>query len=103
MPLFTTQAPFEKPIDTTSLDKDINSILTKASEKVEEHIRIHPFRATIITNYLQETPIDRVKNMVGHKDIKTTALYKRSTVDKDCEKIRSVLKNLDKTMFKQKV
>ena len=39
--------------------------------------------------------------MVGHKDIKTTALYKRSKVDKD--QIKSVLKNLDKTMFKQKV
>lgn len=33
MPLFTTQASFEKPIDTNSLDKEINSILTKASER----------------------------------------------------------------------
>lgn len=100
MPLFTTQVCFEKPIDRTSLDKEINTVLTKASEKLGKHIRTHSFRATIITNYLHETPIDVVKDVVGHKDIKTTALYKRSKVDK--HQIRLVLKNLDKVMFKSK-
>jgi len=37
---------------------------------------------------------------VGHKDIKTTALYKKSQVNK--EEMRGVLKKLDKVMFKKK-
>lgn len=97
MPLFTTQACFDKAINRTSLDKEINSVLTKASEKLGKHIRTHSFRATIITNYLQRTPIEVVKDVIGHNDIKTTALYKRSKLDK--EQFHRVLKELDKTMF----
>ena len=59
MPLFTTGNPLQKPIEWTSLDKEINTVLTKGSEKVGKHIRTHSFRATIITNYRKETPIDR--------------------------------------------
>ena len=100
MPLFTTQVCFEKPIDRSSLDREIYIVLTKASEKIGKHIRTHSFRGTIITNYLKKTPIDVVKDRVGHKDIKTTALYKRGKLDK--EQLKLVLKRLDKTMFKQK-
>ena len=97
MPLFTTQACFEKAINRSSLDKEINSVLTKGSEKLGKHIRTHLFRGTIITNYLQRTPIDVVKDVIGHKDIKTTALYKRSKLDK--EQFHRLLKELDKTTF----
>lgn len=100
MPLFTTQVCLEKPIDRRSLDKEINAVLTKASDKIGKHIRTHSFRATIITNYLHETPVDVVQHVVGHKDIKTTALYKKSQVNK--EEMRGVLKKLDKVMFKKK-
>jgi site-specific recombinase XerD len=100
MPLFTTQVCFQKPIDRTSLDKEINTVLTKASDKLGKHIRTHSFRATIITNYLHETPVDVVQHVVGHKDIKTTALYKKNQVNK--EEMRGVLKKLDKVMFKKK-
>jgi len=62
MPLFTTQACFEKPIDRSSLDREIYIVLTKASEKIGKHIRTHSFRGTIITNYLKKTPIDVVKD-----------------------------------------
>lgn len=74
MPLFTTQVCFSKSIDRTSLEKELNAALTKASEMFRKHIRTHSFRATLITNYLQRTPIDIVKDVIGHRDIKTTAL-----------------------------
>ncbi len=69
---FTTQVNFEKPIHRASFDNEINAILIKASEMLGKHIRSHSFRATLITNYLKETPIDVVKEIVGHKDIKST-------------------------------
>ena len=105
MPLFTipvvgpSSFALKKPIDRTSLDKEINGKVTKASDKVGQHIRTHSCSGTIITNYLQDTPLDIVKDVVKHKDIISTALYKRSKVDK--EQIKLLLKNLDKNMFKQ--
>ena len=65
-----------------------------------KHIWTHSFRATLITNYLQKTPIDIVKDVIGHKDIKSTALYKTSKLDR--EQFQKVLKELDKTMFTDK-
>ena len=35
-------------------------------------IRTHSFRATIITDLLESTPIDEVKALMGHKNISTT-------------------------------
>lgn len=73
-PLFTTQICFEKPIDRTFLDKEINIVLSKAQEKLGKYIRIHSFWDTNITKDLKDTSIDVVKDLVVHKDIKSTAL-----------------------------
>lgn len=98
MPFFTTQVCFNKPIDRTSFEKKLNNVLTKASEIFRKHIRTHSFRATLITNYLERTPIDVVKDVIGHRDIKTPFLYKKSKLDKS--QFQRVLKELDKTLFK---
>lgn len=100
MPFFTTQVCFSKPLDRSSLEKELNTILTKASDIFRKHIRTHSFRATLITNYLQKTPIDVVKDVIGHRDTKTTALYKRSKLNK--EQFKHLLRELDKTMFQGK-
>lgn len=72
--LFTTQANLQKPINRSSFDQEINQILAAFFQK---HIRTHTFRASIITDLLKETRIDIVKEVIGHKDIKTTLQYKR--------------------------
>ena len=46
-----------------------------------KHIRTHTFCASIITYFLKSTPIDVVKEIVGHKDIKTTLQYKRGNIE----------------------
>ena len=78
--LFTTQVYFDNPINRSSFDTEINRVLIKAScifSTFNKHIRSHTFRASIITDYLKSTPIDVVKDIIGHKDIKTTLQYKK--------------------------
>lgn len=78
--LFTLKVNLEKAIDRTSFDHEINNILIKASQVFHKHIRTHSFRASIITDFLKRTPIDVVKQVMGHKDIKTTFQYKRGSI-----------------------
>lgn len=77
-PLFTTAKDFTKPISRDNFDKELNKILAIASGMFEKHIRTHSFRATIITQLLKSTPIDDVKEIIGHKSISSTLEYKRS-------------------------
>ena len=79
-PFFTTQNKLHCPIHRVSFDSEINNVLIRASEKFQKHLRTHSFRASIITDYLKSTPIDVVKEVIGHKDIKTTLQYKRGQV-----------------------
>jgi len=90
---FTTQSRLDKPINRSSFDHELNLILAKASEKFSKHLRTHSFRASMITDFLKSTPIDIVKEIVGHKDIGTTLQYKRGGID--AIQMKSVLKKLD--------
>ena len=92
--LFTTQKDLQKPINRSSFDTELNAVLVKASDRFHKHIRTHTFRASIITDYLKDTPIDVVKEIIGHKDIGTTVNYKRGSVG-DIQ-MKDVLKKLDK-------
>jgi site-specific recombinase XerD len=78
---FTTQNRSDKPINRSSFDTELNNVLMKASEIYSKHIRTHSFMASITTDFLKSTPIDVVKEIVGHKDIGTTLQYKRTTID----------------------
>lgn len=98
---FTTQVNFEKAIHRASFDNEINNVLKNASEKLGKHLRSHSFRATLITNYLKETPIELVKEIVGHKDIKTTLQYKRGNIEPLM--LKKVLERLDRAQFKSKL
>lgn len=98
--LFTTQKNLFKPIDRASFDHEINKVLVKASEFYHKHIRSHSFRASIITDFLISTPIDVVKEIIGHKDIKTTLQYKRGNISEI--ELKNVLSNLDKDRNNQK-
>ena len=90
---FTTQKNTDKPINRSSFDNELNNVLSKASEKYSKHIRTHSFRASIITDFLKSTPIDVVKEIVGHKDIGTTLQYKRGNIDEI--QIKKILRELD--------
>ena len=74
---FTTQVQSDKPINKASFDNELNVIYIKADHIFHKHIRTHTFRGTIRTDFLKSTPIDMIKEIWGHKDMKTTLQYKR--------------------------
>lgn len=74
-PFFTTQIQLDKPINRSSFDNELNKLLKKASLQLNKHIRTHSFRATIISDLLETTPIHVVKDIMGHRNIKTTVQY----------------------------
>lgn len=78
--LFTTQKDLQKPINRSSFDAELNAVLVRACDLFHKHIRTHSFRATIITDYLKDNPIDVVKEIIGHRDIATTVSYKRGSI-----------------------
>lgn len=70
-----------KPLDRTNLNKQCNKPCQKASVLLGKHIRSHSFRATLVTDLLEEgVPIDKVKDLIGHRDISITQTYRRSEV-----------------------
>ena len=62
-------------------------------------LRTHSFRATIITELLETTPIQVVKDIIGHRSIKTTVQYNRNKVTE--QQLYKVLNNIDKTRAAQ--
>src|SRR3569623_58194 len=97
-PLFTTAKDFTKPIARDNFDKELNQILTTASAQLQKHIRTHSFRATIITELLKTSPIDDVKEIIGHRSISSTLEYKRSRLQpRQMDKMLSALNPLWKS------
>lgn len=44
-----------------------------------KNVTTHSMRITMITDLLEHTPIERVKELIGHSSIGTTEAYKRGT------------------------
>lgn len=79
--LFSTKWDSSKPISKRSLIGQINNILKYASTIFGKHLRSHSFRASYITDLLdQGVPIEKTKDIIGHSHIGTTATYRRSLV-----------------------
>ena len=78
--LFTSHKDKDRVIARETFDRQLNVILTKASTQLEKHLRTHSFRATFVIDLLQFTPIEHVRQLVGHKDISSTLEYKRNTL-----------------------
>lgn len=91
--LFSSIQDLENPRPRQHFDEELNKILREASVRCGKHLRTHSFRATFITDLLVSTPIDEVKEFIGHKDIKTTLTYKRTRLTE--KSINLVLRNLD--------
>lgn len=60
-----------------------------------KNVTTHSMRITMITDLLEHTPIERVKELIGHSSIGTTEAYKRGTITQ--EQLETMQKNLDKT------
>lgn len=88
-------------LNRATLDRQLNKILTKASTKLGKHLRTHSFRATFVTDCLNSgVPIHEVQEMVGHSDIKSTAIYKRSRLT--TKQRRRIISSVNKTRKENK-
>ncbi len=65
--------------------------MIRASELLKKHLRTHSFRASLVTQLLnQGVPIQNVKDIVGHTRLESTLKYNRSSLHvKDIDKIIS--------------
>ena len=94
--LFTSKDNFSKPIARQTFDEELNKVLIEVSSLTGKHIRTHSYRASLITDLLiSKVPIDEVKEIIGHSDIKSTLTYKRSRLTDG--QVESINKTLDKT------
>ena len=80
--LFTTTVNDNKPINRCSFNTELNKVLIKGSNLLKKNIRTHSFRSSLITDCLKDTPIDIVKEFIGHKDINATLQYKKKSSKK---------------------
>lgn len=64
-----------------------------------KHLHTHSFTASLITDLLNITFIDDVKQFIGHNHITSTLTYKRNPLTQD--KINKVLNDLDKFRSKE--
>lgn len=78
-PIFVTELEKQHPISKRNFNDQINRVLVKASAIFNKHLRSHSFRATLVTDLLENNvPIEKVREIMGHRSIGTTATYKRS-------------------------
>lgn len=85
-----------------SFDRDLNRVLIQASNLLGKHFRTHSFRTSFITDLLATgVAIHDVKDLIGHRDIKSTYSYNRSSVtQKEARAIMSMVNKSRKKNFK---
>jgi site-specific recombinase XerD len=85
IPVFTVSMGTSKGarITRVNLDLELNAILRKSSILFGKYFRTHSFRATFITDLLETSPLDVVKEVVGHLSVLSTMTYKQSTLSAD--------------------
>ncbi len=92
--VFTTEKNPNRAINTSSLTEELNEEFRK-HDHFGKNVTTHSMRITMITDLLEHTPIERVKELIGHSSIGTTEAYKRGTITQ--EQLETMQKNLDKT------
>jgi site-specific recombinase XerD len=92
-PAFTLKKGEEAPIAKHTFERELNAVLKQASSLFRKHIRTHSFRATMISDLLQnEVPVQKVQQVVGHQSIGATLAYNRNNL---------TVKEIDKMMTKR--
>lgn len=98
-PFFFSPLDPSKPINKFNFDKQINKVLKNYSARTQKYIRTHSFRATFINDLLnQDHPIEKVKDVIGHKNITTTEIYRRSNVPQ--KELRKIINHIQRSRLK---
>jgi site-specific recombinase XerD len=80
-PHFSSPNNPQQTVHRVTFDQQANKILVKASHLLGKTVRTNSFRATFITDMLNnEIPIEKARYIIGHSNISTTDLYRRTKV-----------------------
>lgn len=60
----------------------INRRLDEKTKELSGNIKSHSFRINYATSLLKHAPIEKVANLIGHRDIRTTLMYNRFIINK---------------------
>ena len=83
----------QKPISREHLTRQINDILKVFSSRKDKYVRSHSARVSLITDLYETTKdIETTKNIVGHKNIKSTEIYIQSQLSEENKK--EIVKNV---------
>jgi integrase len=84
-----------KPVDEKYLIKMINKDLKHTCEinQIPYNIKSHSLRINMITRLLKNTSVQNTADIVGHRDIKSTMVYKRYALNK--KEIHKLLNKID--------
>lgn len=86
----------ERALSRVKLNIDVNSVLKEASVIFNKKIRSHNLRVSYITDmFANRVPIEKVRAMIGHKDIKTTSHYYKSRMNGG--EAKEIIKSLENT------
>lgn len=86
----------ERALSRVKLNIDVNSVLKEASVIFNKKIRSHNLRVSYITDmFANRVPIEKVRAMIGHKDIKTTSHYYKSRMNGG--EAKQIIKSLENT------
>ena len=82
--VLSTTKKDRKHLNRVTLDAQLNGFLRKASVEFKKHIRTHSLRLTFVKDlFSKEVPLHKVKEIVGHRDIKSTLTSQNSKVSQD--------------------
>jgi len=65
-------------ISRSKFNAQLNEYLKKVSAIIGKRLFSHSFRVSMVTELLRYNPIQDVKTIIGHRDIRTTEVYNRN-------------------------
>ena len=93
----TKKGVLNKPISRENFTKDLNNILEKAGKtlKKEKFFTTHSLRSTYITNLTKLISLDKVSQLIGHKNVNSTLKYMYENLELTLEEKKRIFTKID--------
>lgn len=95
--IFTRKGVSNKPISRENFTKDLNNILEKAGKTFEKEkvFTTHSLRSTYITNLTKFTSLDKVSQLIGHKNVNSTLNYMYENLELTLEEKKRIFTKIN--------
>ena len=79
--VFSKRKTLSGDVDKNTWISFINKKLNKAAKAFNINLKYHSFTINFVTSLLRIPPVQQVSQLVGHKDLTSTIVYSRYTID----------------------